>query len=89
LVSFPAHLKIDLMEKHIGTEYVDQAISVLAEKNHHGYVNFLNTLYDKFIFEEIKDADIHITLLKELETLSVRRNVNYKEIFNEYKYLWA
>lgn len=88
LVSFPSHLKVELMEKQIGTRYVDQAISALAEKNHHGYVDFLNTLYNKFIFEEIKYTDNHKSLIKELETLSVRRNVNYREIFNEYSYIW-
>jgi pyruvate-formate lyase-activating enzyme len=89
LVSFPEHLRVSLMDKKLGKEYVDLAVDVLSEKNHHEYVSFLNTLYDKFIFEEIKDTDDHKTLVKELETLSVRRNVNYKEIFNEYRYIWG
>ena len=77
------------MEKDLGKEYIQLARQVLENKNHDHYLNFLNTLEEKFNFDQLKGSASHTTLVSELDKLGIRRNVNYKEIFNEYKYLWS
>jgi hypothetical protein len=77
------------MDKKLGKYCVQQAIAVLTNKNHDHYLTFLNTLEDKFNFDQLKGSQSHTALMVELDKLAIRRNVNYKEIFNEYKYLWA
>jgi hypothetical protein len=77
------------MDRELGKKYVHQAMAVLENKNHDHYLNFLNTLIEKFNFNQLKGSPSHTRLLLELDELGARRNVNYKEIFNEYKYLWA
>ena len=89
LVTWPDHLQINLMDRRLGEQYVRQAIAVIENKNHDHYLNFLNTLIEKFNFNQLKDSPSHTKLILELDKLGARRNVNYKEIFNEYKYLWS
>ena len=89
LVTWPDHLQINLMDRELGERYVRQAIAVIENKNHDHYLNFLNTLIEKFNFNQLKDSPSHTKLILELDKLGARRNVNYKEIFDEYKYLWA
>lgn len=86
LVSYPEHLQINLIPKELGSKFVDQACAVLVGTEHDNYLDFLNTLYDQFDFSP--QSAQHIRLLKELSILETRRNVNYKRIFHDYKYLW-
>ena len=89
MVTWPDHLHINLMDNDLGKEYMQLARQVLENKNHDHYLNFLNTLEEKFNFDQLKGSQSHTALVNELDKLGIRRNVNYKEIFNEYKYLWA
>jgi organic radical activating enzyme len=89
LVTWPQYLHINLMERDLGTKYVQDSVSVLKDTGHDSYVTFLNNLVDGFKFNELQNTPIHKNLKQELETLSIRRNINYQEIFNEYKYIWA
>ena len=89
LVSFPNHLQVSLLPTDLGNQYIDYATLMLLDKNHDGYVDFLNTLRTKFNFEELKGSEQHLALITELDKLSVRRNINYKEIFTEYEYIWS
>jgi sulfatase maturation enzyme AslB (radical SAM superfamily) len=88
LVTWPNHLQINLMDKDLGECYIQQAIAILKNKNHDDYIKFLNTMIEKFNFNQLKGSSSHTKLILELDKLGARRNVNYKEIFNEYKYIW-
>ena len=88
LVTWPDHLHINLMEEEAGKLYIQKAIDTIRHKNHDQYIDFLNTLVEQFNFSKLKGSKSHVALKNELDKLSIRRNVNYKEIFNEYKYIW-
>jgi len=88
IVTYPNYLHIDLMDTTMGEYYVNQCISVLQNKNHRKYINFLESLKNSFNFHKLKHSEKHQVLLSELDKLSTRRNINYRSIFNEYEYLW-
>ena len=89
LITWPRYLHVNLMDQELGSKYVQQAISVLHNTGHDPYCNFLNNLRDGFKFTELKNTQVHLDLIQELDTLSMRRNVNYREIFKEYDYIWT
>jgi hypothetical protein len=89
LVTWPRYLHINLMRHDLGTKYVQDSVSVLKDTGHDSYITFLNNLVDGFKFNELQNTPIHKNLKQELETLGARRNINYQEIFNEYKYIWT
>lgn len=88
LITWPRYLHINLMDQELGSKYVQQAISALQDTRHRSYCNFLNNLQNGFKFHELKNSQVHLDLIRELDTLSARRNVNYREIFKEYDYIW-
>lgn len=88
LIVHPAYLRVELLPKDLGNKFIDSSISVLQNTSHTEFIDFLESLRDKFKFESLKGSAIHNRLIDELEKLSNRRNVNYRAIFNEYRYLW-
>ena len=88
LIVYPSYLQIELLPKDLGNKFIDLSINVLQNTPHIKYINFLESLRNKFNFENLKGSEAHISLKNELEKLSSRRNINYRAIFDEYKYIW-
>lgn len=88
LVTWPDHLHIDLMDKKLGEQYIDQCVSVLENNNHDDYIEFLLNLKNSFNFHNLKGSERHEKFKQELGLLATRRSINYKEIFKEYEYIW-
>ena len=88
LITWPRHLHINLMDHDLGSKYVQESINILSGTGHQSYINFLNQLQDGFKFNSLNGSQIHLDLIHELEVLTSRRNINYREIFTEYEYIW-
>lgn len=88
LIVYPEYLTVDLLTKDIGKIFIKRILYVLVNTNHQNYIEFIHSLESKFNFDQLKNSQIHKDLIQELEKLSHRRNINFKEIFHEYKYLW-
>lgn len=88
LVTWPEFYNINLVPADLGNKFLDNAVNVIANKNHDRYLDFLNSLRTNFNFDNLKDSKVHTELISELEKLSIRRSINFKEQFYEYEYLW-
>ena len=89
IVTWPEHLQIGLMDRALGKKYIEECVSLLKNKNHNTYIDFLNSLENSFQFDELKGTEKHNKFKTELDTLSTRRLCNYKEIFKNYEYIWS
>lgn len=89
LILYPEWLSVELAHPDFYKLYIEDCISLLEKVPHqYNYYNFLKSLKGHFQFGLTKDMPQHKRFLREMEVLAERRNVNYREVFKEYDYLW-
>ena len=94
IISWPQYLNVDLVHESFASTYLEDCIQLIQSRTSpdrndlREYLSFLLSLRNKFSFSKFKNTEKHQYALNCISLLEKRRNINFRQTFPEYNYLW-